>query len=93
MQSLQSQTSFSLIALNKHKHRVVFTIVIISGHFLFIGFGVLRAYDSLKAFCDKCCLKKQETITPVNLRKYTATIAHVRELILMFENDIFYVLC
>uniref|UniRef100_A0A8W8MKN2 Uncharacterized protein n=1 Tax=Magallana gigas TaxID=29159 RepID=A0A8W8MKN2_MAGGI len=50
-----------------------------SNDFLFSNprFGVLRAYDSLKAFCDKCCLKKPEKITSVNLRKYTATIAQV----------------
>uniref|UniRef100_A0A8W8KZ57 Uncharacterized protein n=1 Tax=Magallana gigas TaxID=29159 RepID=A0A8W8KZ57_MAGGI len=42
-------------------------------------FGVLRAYDSLKAFCDKCCLKKPDKITSVNLRKYTATIAQSLE--------------
>uniref|UniRef100_A0A8W8MQQ1 Uncharacterized protein n=1 Tax=Magallana gigas TaxID=29159 RepID=A0A8W8MQQ1_MAGGI len=50
-----------------------------SNDFLFSNtrFGVLRAYDSLKAFCDKCYLKKPEKITSVNLRKYTATIAQV----------------
>lgn len=50
-----------------------------SNDFLFSNtrFGVLRAYDSLKAFCDKCCLKKPEKIISVNLRKYTATIAQV----------------
>lgn len=82
-----------MIVLNKYKYRVVFIIVIISGYFFFIGFGVLCVYDSLKVFCDKCCLKKLEKIIFVNLRKYIVIIVYVRELILMFENDIFYVFC
>ena len=44
---------------------------------VFVGLGVLRAYESLKCYCKKCDLRSPDKITSINMRKYTATIAQV----------------